>query len=113
MVGGGIMFDCQRLCPGSTNSIVIDIELRVSDLSGSYSLGSYGGFPIMKLFHRVMTAVCLLLAGFNMHTTAQTFSFPVCKGDASSWHIQLRDPNRSDYTPPVIRTENPPAKLRR
>ncbi len=58
----------------------------------------------MKLFHRVITAACLLLAGFNMHATAQNFSFPVCQGDASSWHIQQRDPNRTHYTPPVIRT---------
>lgn len=60
----------------------------------------------MKLYHRVIIAACLLLAGFDMHAVAQTFSFPVCQGDASSWHIQQRDPNRSDYTPPVIRTVN-------
>ncbi len=60
----------------------------------------------MKLFHHAMTAACLLLAGHGMQATAQTFSFPVCVGDASSWHIQQRDPNRADYTPPVILTEN-------
>lgn len=60
----------------------------------------------MNYFHRVLTAACLLFTVNSMQATAQNFSFPVCLGDASSWHIQQRDPNRRDYTPPLIRTVN-------
>ena len=58
----------------------------------------------MNYFNRVLTAACLLLAVYSMQATAQNFSFPVCLGDVSSWHIQQRDPNRTVYTPPMIQT---------
>jgi hypothetical protein len=58
----------------------------------------------MKLLHCLCTVIWLLIALSNTRAVAQPFSFPICQGDASSWHIQMREPRHTDYTPPLIQT---------
>jgi len=52
----------------------------------------------------IVWTIILLANACGVEAVAQSYVFPVCSGNASSWHLIKRKPNSSAYTHPVMQT---------